>query len=74
VIKNLFVGILNWNITGTFAENRHTIYAVVYDKAGNVSTNTATKQIIVLPSPFQVSSGIDWQIGEIGAATIGECN
>lgn len=54
-------------------EGRHTIYPVSYDKAGNQST-ILTKDVFILPSPFQVSSGIDWQIGEIGAVTIGECN
>jgi hypothetical protein len=44
------------------SEGRHTIYALTYDIAGNVS-NTTTKNIIVLPSPFEVSSKIDWPIG-----------
>ena len=74
VIKNMFIGILDWNITTTsLSENRHTIYAIVYDIAGNISTQQI-KQIIILPDPFKVSSGIDWQIGEIGTVTIGECN
>ena len=55
------------------SEGRHTIYAISYDKAGNQS-NIQSKNIIILPSPFQVSSVIDWQIGEIGAVTIGACN
>lgn len=63
----------DWEITGTLSENRHTIYAVAYDKAGNISSNTS-RNIIVLPDPLKVSSGIDWQIGEIGAVRIGACN
>lgn len=57
----------------SLSEGRHTIYAVSYDKAGNQSS-IQTKGIVVLPSPFKVSSGTDWTIGEIGAVTIGACN
>jgi hypothetical protein len=62
-----------YSVQASLSEGRHTIYALLYDVAGNQSTIT-TKNVIVLPSPFQVSSGVDWQIGEIGAVTIGECN
>ncbi|MDZ7795521.1 MAG: hypothetical protein U5N56_00045 [Candidatus Marinimicrobia bacterium] len=62
-----------WDLDISLSEGRHNIYSVAYDLAGNESIKDQ-KSIIVLPSPFKVSSGIDWQIGEIGAVTIGECN
>jgi hypothetical protein len=62
-----------YSAQASLSEGKHTIYALSYDVAGNQS-NVTTKTVIILPSPFQVSSGVDWQIGEIGAVTIGECN
>ena len=62
-----------WEASVSLNEGRHSIYSVAYDTAGNQSI-TSQKSLIILPSPFKVSSGIDWQIGEIGAVTIGECN
>lgn len=62
-----------WQTNISLSEGRHTIYSVAYDLAGNESIKNL-KTIIVLPSPFRVSSTIAWTIGEIGAVTIGECN
>lgn len=62
-----------WQASVSLNEGRHSIYSVAYDIAGNQSI-TSQRSLIVLPSPFKVSSGIDWTIGEIGAVTIGACN
>lgn len=62
-----------WQTDVSLSEGRHTIYSVAYDLAGNESVKSQ-KAIIVLPSPFRVSSTIAWTVGEIGAVTIGACN